>query len=176
MLLNMCWEDSEQEMLKRQKKRNCIKKKVKGFEKSAQVRLANIEATGQTHLSLAQSQAHQGLCVCISKSESNLLPLDACLFTRLPCLFSYISWLLQNIQFFSSHLIKRSLVVILLEVFYLQRADQKWPFLGCLSHSLMRPGPFSPCQCCRAGTGGDWGGAALLWASAAEGSANFLLQ
>lgn len=50
----------------KKKKRNCIKAAVKGFKKSAQVRLANTEATGQTHL--RHKAKHIRACVCSSQS------------------------------------------------------------------------------------------------------------
>lgn len=113
------------------------------------------------------------------KVESKLLPFDVCLFTHLPCLFSYISWFFTEYSLFSYHLIKRSLAVILLEAVYFQKADhveKKGLFLVILAISLWGKVHFRCVGTAEWVTGGDRGGVALFYVSATEGSANFLLQ
>jgi len=69
--------------------------------------------------------------------------------------------------------------VILLEVSYFQKADhvgKKGLFLVILAISLWGKVHFRCVSVAEWVTGGDRGGAALLCASATEGSANFLPQ
>lgn len=74
------------------------------------------------------------------------------------------------------HLIKRSLAGILLQVVYFQKADHvenNSLFLVVLGVSPWGKVRFCCVSTAEWVTGGDWAGAALLYASATEGSANF---
>lgn len=130
------------------------------------------------------SQIHQSFSARMVKFEWKLLPLNGCLFTRLPCLFSYISWFFfTDHSVVSYHLIEESLAMILFSVSILQCLFSKsWShrkkglFLVSSASSLWGKDHFCCVGVVERVTGGGWGGVALFYASAAEGSANFLLQ
>lgn len=87
-----CLKDKKKE----KKKRNGIKTTVKGFEKSAQVRLANIEATGQTHL--RHEAKHIRFCLCASQSLNQARCPLTCV-----CLLPYPVYFRTSLDFFTEY-------------------------------------------------------------------------
>lgn len=163
------------------------KKRKRSYEKPTTLSFSELNSSYACKYSSQRSdfieacanQIHQSFGARMAKFESKLLPLNGCLFTRLPCLFSYISWFFY--RSFSSFLSPNrrkpcndSFRSCLFSKSWSRR--KKDLFLVPSASSLWGKDHFCCVGIIGWVTGGDWGGVALFDSSAAEGSANFLLQ